>query len=659
MGVDLKALLQREPTTLDAFASRTVAIDAYNALYQFLSTIRGPDGSPLSDEQGRVTSHLSGLLHRNANYLALGIRPVYVFDGTPPSMKAAEIARRRAIKKEATVKYERAIEAGDAEAARKYAQQTTAMTDGMVGDAKRLLGLLGIPHIDAPSEGEAAAAHLTRTGEAYASASQDFDSVLFGASRLVRNFATSGRRKLPNRNQYVNVEPELIESGRTLKSLGPDARAARRRRHTDRHGLQPGRVFQDRAKDGAQADQGAFEARGHTAHTGAARHRRLRADTQDIPRAGRARRGGRPRRVRRGRPRGRRVVPGRRARIFGDARGRRPRPPAQGPGQAQPELGQVVYIAGRGGPPAMAAPLAQPAGDARWIMRLKRGLAGSYRGSSHLYEAVPSGACEMAGVDSGAAASLGAFARANPVYTALSEADICGVRCTVCEGDATGHWLDSLKHDASAAPFYPTWMLSAHALARASAALGARAAVDVGSGDGRIAYCCRASTGMRARSIEIDGGLAALQRRISELTGVDIGASGSGEDAFGIDYWDLAGGGGGGGGPVAFFVGALPQVGELLAEAVVASALGGGGATAAAADPRREPLFVLAGAGETASGGVGGAASRWGWGPLLDRFGLRVAGMLELPTRWTLESAEGTPYVFASRAAHQGGRPGL
>ena len=273
-------------------------------------------------------------------------------------------------------------------------------------------------------------------------------------------------------------------------------------------------------------------------------------------------------------------------------------------------------------------------------MRLKGGLAGTYRGSSHLYEAVPAGACRPAGVDGDAAASLGAFARANPVYAALSEADICGTRCTVYEGDATGHWLDSLKHDASAAPFYPTWMLSAHALARAAAALGARTAVDVGSGDGRIAYCCRAAAGMRALSIEIDGGLAALQRRISERTGVDMGAGGSGEDAFGIDYGALAARDGG---PAAFFVGALPQVGELLAEAVVASALGG-------AEPRREPLFVLAGAGESASGGIGGAANRWGWGPLLDRFGLRISGMLELPTRWTLESAEGTPYVFASRA---------
>ena len=220
MGVDIKALVAREPTTLDAFASRTVAVDAYNALYQFLSTIRGPDGSPLSDDQGRVTSHLSGLLHRNANYLSLGIRPVYVFDGTPPTMKAAEIARRRAVKKDAAARYERAVESGDMEAAKRYAQQTTTMTDGMVDDAKRLLGLLGIPCVDAPSEGEATAAHMTAAGEAYASASQDFDSVLFGAVRLVRNFATSGRRKLPNRNAYVDVEPEMIESARTLESLG-------------------------------------------------------------------------------------------------------------------------------------------------------------------------------------------------------------------------------------------------------------------------------------------------------------------------------------------------------------------------------------------------------------------------------------------------------
>lgn len=220
MGLDLKALVIRERTKLESFASKIVAIDAYNAIYQFLAIIRGPDGMHLADAQGRVTSHLSGLLYRNINFLSLGIKPVYVFDGKPPSMKSAEIERRRQIKKDATIKYEKAISEGNLEDARKYAQQTTAMKDGMVEDSKRILTLFGIPFIDAPSEGEATAAYLTQTGKAYASASQDFDSVLFGAKKLVRNFTNSGRRKIPNKNTYIDVEPEIIDTEKTLNELG-------------------------------------------------------------------------------------------------------------------------------------------------------------------------------------------------------------------------------------------------------------------------------------------------------------------------------------------------------------------------------------------------------------------------------------------------------
>ncbi len=145
---------------------------------------------------------------------------MYVFDGKPPSLKTAEIERRRQIKKDATVKYEKALAAGDMAEARKYAQQTTAMKDGMVEESKQLLEYFGIPYIDAPAEGEATAAHLTNTGQAYASASQDFDSILLGAKRLIRNFTNSGRRKIPNRNTYIEIEPEIIETSKTLESLG-------------------------------------------------------------------------------------------------------------------------------------------------------------------------------------------------------------------------------------------------------------------------------------------------------------------------------------------------------------------------------------------------------------------------------------------------------
>ena len=220
MGLDLKPLLIREKTKLESFTNKIVAIDAYNAIYQFLAIIRGPEGLHLSDAQGHVTSHITGLFYRNINFLSLGIKPIYVFDGKPPSLKSAEIEHRKQIKKDATVKYERAMSEGKMDDARKYAQQTTSMKDGMVEDSKHLLDLFGIPYIQAPSEGEATAALLTTTGHADVAASQDFDSILFGARKLVRNFTNSGRRKLPNRNTYIEIEPEIIDYRKNLEALG-------------------------------------------------------------------------------------------------------------------------------------------------------------------------------------------------------------------------------------------------------------------------------------------------------------------------------------------------------------------------------------------------------------------------------------------------------
>ena len=220
MGLDLKPLLIRDKTQLESFSNKIVAIDAYNAIYQFLAIIRGPEGLHLTDTQGRVTSHITGLFYRNINFLSLGIKPVYVFDGKPPSLKSAEIEHRKQIKKDATIKYERAISEGNMDDARKFAQQTTSMKDGMVQDSKYLLELFGIPYIQAPSEGEATAALLTTAGKADFAASQDFDSILFGAKKLVRNFTNSGRRKLPNRNTYIEIEPEIIDYKKNLTELG-------------------------------------------------------------------------------------------------------------------------------------------------------------------------------------------------------------------------------------------------------------------------------------------------------------------------------------------------------------------------------------------------------------------------------------------------------
>ncbi len=220
MGVDLGEVLRKRKILLDDLSGKTLAVDAYNTLYQFLAIIRQPDGTPLMDRQGRVTSHLSGILYRTANLGEKGIRVAYVFDGQPPELKEMEIKRRRKVREEAAVKYESALKAGSIEDARKYAQAAATLKELMVEDSKRLLKGLGIPWVEAPSEGEAQAAHMAARDDVWAAASQDHDSLLFGAPRMVRNLTISGRRKLPRRQAYVEVEPEVVDLTEVLRDLG-------------------------------------------------------------------------------------------------------------------------------------------------------------------------------------------------------------------------------------------------------------------------------------------------------------------------------------------------------------------------------------------------------------------------------------------------------
>jgi len=219
LGVDLADIIPEDVIALDSLSGKALAVDAYNALYQFLAIIRQPDGTPLKDRRGRVTSHLSGLLYRTANLAEKGIKLVFVFDGKPPEMKAQEIKRRRRIKEEAKVHYEVALKEGRIEEARTYAQATSSLRDAMVEDAKNLLDALGIAWIQAPSEGEAQAACIAARGDVWGVASQDHDSLLFGAPRMVKNLAITGRRKLPRRDAYVEVEPKLIELAKVLADL--------------------------------------------------------------------------------------------------------------------------------------------------------------------------------------------------------------------------------------------------------------------------------------------------------------------------------------------------------------------------------------------------------------------------------------------------------
>ncbi len=217
MGVNLRGIVSKKEVKLEDFRGKIVAIDAYNALYQFLSIIRQPDGTPLKDNTGKVTSHLSGLLYRTSNLVELGIKPVYVFDGKPSILKVEQIERRRHVKEAAKIQYEKAVAKGDMVKARKFAQATASMKDYMKDDAQRLLELMGLPWVQAPSEGEAQAARMNRRGDADYCASQDYDSLLFGAPILLRNVTVSGRRKLPSKNIYIDVVPEIFMLDKILR----------------------------------------------------------------------------------------------------------------------------------------------------------------------------------------------------------------------------------------------------------------------------------------------------------------------------------------------------------------------------------------------------------------------------------------------------------
>jgi len=219
MGVPLSKLIARKEIDLSDLAGKRIAIDALNMIFQFVAIIRDRfTGHPLRDRNGRVTSHLSGLLYRTLSYLEAGIEPVYVFDGPHPDFKATVVARRRQLREAARLKWEAAVKAG--EPAMRFAQASGGVDSDVLETGIELLDLMGVPWLQAPSEGEAQCAWMCRQRMVYATASQDFDSLPFGSSRLVRNLSKTGRRKLPDRKEFVAVKPELIELSEVLTCLG-------------------------------------------------------------------------------------------------------------------------------------------------------------------------------------------------------------------------------------------------------------------------------------------------------------------------------------------------------------------------------------------------------------------------------------------------------
>src|SRR5262245_52968407 len=218
MGVVLTPIVTKETITLSALRDRTLAVDGNAELYQFLALIRLRDGTPLQDSKGRITSHLSGLFYRVTRLIAEhGVSLIFVFDGTPPPLKAREVAKRRTVRERYEAERHAALARGDVAEAYSKATMTSRLTREMIGEAKELLRLMGVPTVQAPSEGEAQAAHMAATTPSvWAAASKDYDSLLFGAPRLVRFLTISGKEFLPSQGTFRAIEPETIELSRLL-----------------------------------------------------------------------------------------------------------------------------------------------------------------------------------------------------------------------------------------------------------------------------------------------------------------------------------------------------------------------------------------------------------------------------------------------------------
>ena len=250
------------------------------------------------------------------------------------------------------------------------------------------------------------------------------------------------------------------------------------------------------------------------------------------------------------------------------------------------------------------------------------------KGSSHIHEIIPT-LPESLSVDKHELEMLHKFAENNSIYSDSYEMDILDTVCKVYHGDVNNYWLDSIKHDTSYAPFYPIWILSAYALALESKNLGAKQIIDIGSGDGRIAYCAKV-VGLQSYGIEIDENLVSLENKISSNTGIDfkpIVADATQFDYTSLELYQ----------PI-FFISGLPEIGEMMVNNVISKII-------AIPDFKMNPIFVFTGSHVMRKDSRD--KSKWGWGQVIDHYNLEVVKTITLPTYWTLDQPVDTPFIFA------------
>lgn len=265
----------------------------------------------------------------------------------------------------------------------------------------------------------------------------------------------------------------------------------------------------------------------------------------------------------------------------------------------------------------------------RNLVSIKRDFAKNYSGNAHIQEVIPTSRSDKFPIEDKHLELLHKFAEKNPIYFNSFEEKILNVDCKVYEGDINDYWLNSIKHGTSCQPFYPTWMISAYLMTLIAKKLGYTELVDIGSGDGRIAFCGN-FLGFASHSIEIDGGLVDLQKLICAETQQNFDPNC--EDALEYDYskFQLKN-------PV-FFIGGLPQMGgDMLATSIIDK-------INAINEFKNSTGIVFAGTHSKRQ--LSGNLSDGGWSSLIQHHDLQVVETVSLPTIWTFDQATETPYIY-------------
>jgi len=263
------------------------------------------------------------------------------------------------------------------------------------------------------------------------------------------------------------------------------------------------------------------------------------------------------------------------------------------------------------------------------LVLVKQDFAKNYTGSAHIQEVIPVSASKQFPIDLLHLEMLHDFAQKNPIYFNSFEQKIAGISCTVYEGDINQYWLNSIKHGSSCQPFYPTWIMSAYVMASIAKKLGYKELVDIGSGDGRIAFCGK-FLGLVSHSIEIDDVLVELQKTISKSTNQNFNPKC--ENALEFDYSQLQ--------LIhpLFFIGGLAQMGgDILATSIIDK-------INAISNLSHNTGLVFTGTYSKKQ--LSSNLANGGWNSIIEKYNLNIVDTVSLPTVWTFDQIIETPYIY-------------